>query len=195
MEFEALFKARRSCRSFVPTPIPEAQLAYILEAGRWAPSPLNLQPWEFIIIDKPEIKAQVLKVSEDAKQEVIDKDGPKWVAKYGINFLKDASVLIVVLVNPARGGLGSYFGQKHGAVQSGSACIQNIMLACADIGLGALWFTFFRPEKLRSILNIPEKFEISGIIPIGKPKGSIKTTPRKELKVHRNGYDKSILDQ
>jgi len=51
MEFEKLAKARRSIRSFEETSPSESQLAGILEAGRWAPSPLNLQPWEFILID------------------------------------------------------------------------------------------------------------------------------------------------
>ena len=188
MEFADLVRTRRSCRSFENSSLSEIQLTAILDAGRWAPSPLNLQPWEFIIINDPEIKAQVRKVAEAAKKEVNDKNGPGWAARYGVDFLEEAAVQIVVVVNPSRGGLGSLFGQKHGAIQAASACIQNMLLACADMGLGALWFTFFRPEKLRSLLNIPEKLEIAGVIPIGRPKAPTKTPPRKEPKIHRNRY-------
>ena len=194
MEFQELVKTRRSCRSFENSSLSESQLAGILDAGRWAPSPLNLQPWEFIVINDPNFKAQVRKVAEDAKQEVIDENGPGWASRYGVDFLEEAAVLIVVVVNPARGGLGSFFGQKHGAIQAASACVQNMLLACADMGLGALWFTFFRPEKLRAILNIPEKLEIAGIIPIGKPKGPIKTPPRKDPKIYRNRYNMPRLE-
>lgn len=194
MQFTDLVKTRRSCRSFQPDSVFEEQLDAILDAGRWAPSPLNLQPWEFIIINDPEIKAQVRKVAEDAKQEVNDKNGPEWAARYGVDFLEEAAAQIVVVVNPSRGGLGSFFGQKHGAIQAASACIQNMLLACADMGLGALWFTFFRPEKLRSLLNIPEKLEIAGVIPIGRPKEPTKTLPRKEPKIHRNRYIRPGLE-
>ena len=108
-----------------------------------------------------------------------------------MDFLKEAPLLMVVMVNPSRGDLRGYFGQEYGAMQAASACVQNILLACEDMGLGALWFKFFRPEKLRLVLNIPEKLEIAGIIPIGTPSGSTKTPPRKDPKIHRNGYTES----
>ena len=194
MEFQELLKTRRSCRSFDNSAPSEFELSAILDAGRWAPSPLNLQPWEFIIINDPEIKALIRKVAEDAKQEVIDKNGPGWVARYGMDFLEEAAVLVVVVVNPARGGLGSFFGQKHGAIQAASACVQNMLFACTDMGLGALWFTFFRPEKLRAILNIPEKLEIAGVIPIGRLKEPTNTPPRKEPKIYLNRYSMTKLE-
>ena len=188
MEFEKLVKARRSVRSFENTSPSESQLAAILEAGRWAPSPLNLQPWEFILIDDPQLKAQVRAVGEEAKGEVAENNGPSWAAQYGMDFITEAPLLVVVVVDPSKGGLGGYFGQEYGAMQAASACIQNMLLACADVGLGTLWFTFFRPEKLRPILNIPENLEIAGVIPMGTPGGVTKAPPRKEPKIHKNGY-------
>ena len=188
MEFEDLVKSRRSCRSFESSLIPDDQIDLILDAGRWAPSPLNLQPWEFIIITDPDIKAEVRGVAEEAKQEVLHKDGPKWVTGYGIDFLEEAPVLIVVLVDPSRAGLGSFFGQKHGAVQAASACIQNMILAAADQGLGALWFTFFRPERLKAVLGVPEQLEIAGVIPLGRPGDKKKAIPRRDIKIYNQRY-------
>ena len=56
MEFKALVQARRSVRSFEATEVTDEQIASIIDAGLWAPSPLNLQPWEFIVVSDPEIK-------------------------------------------------------------------------------------------------------------------------------------------
>ena len=191
MEFRELVKARRSCREFDSAAVTEEQLSYILEAGQWAPSPLNAQPWEFIVISDESLKSQVKKIGEEAKQAVIDNGGPGWAAKYGMDFIEEAPILVVVTVDPKKGGLGSFFGQKHGAMQAASACIQNMMLAASDLNLETLWFTFFEPQKLQEVLDIPPQLEIAGVLPIGKPKEPPKAPPRKEAKVHRQHYQKA----
>ena len=188
MNFETLSQARRSYRAFEATPIPDNRLAAILKAAQWAPSPLNLQPWEFIVLSDPETKAMVRKIGESARQEVIDGGGPGWAGKYDMAFLEEAPVLIMVVVDPSKGGLGDYFGQKYGALQAGSACVQNMMLAAADMGIGSLWFTFFRPEKLKAALGIPEHLEIAAVVPLGKPKELMKAPPRKNPEVYRQRY-------
>jgi nitroreductase len=191
MEFKDLVKARRSCRSFEADEVPDNHLKSILEAGQWAPSPLNRQPWEFIIITEPELKEGIKAVAEEARQGVIDQGGPGWVSKYPMDFLAEAPVLIAVLVDPSRGGLGNYFGQEPGATQATCACVQNMMLAAWDLGLGSLWFTFFNPEKVRAILDVPESLEVAGVLPIGKPRGKVDAPPRKEPKVHQQRFAKS----
>lgn len=188
MEFKELVKARRSCRDFESAPISEEQLAFILEAGSWAPSPLNLQPWEFIVITEATLKTQIKALAEEARQSVVDNGGPGWAGKYGMDFIATAPILIAVVVDPAKGGLGSFFDQKYGALQAASACIQNMMLAASDTGLESLWFTFFAPQKMQALLNIPENLEVAGIIPIGKPRAALKAPPRKEAKVHQQRY-------
>jgi 5,6-dimethylbenzimidazole synthase len=188
MEFKELVKARRSCRAFDGAAVTEEQLAFILEAGQSAPSPLNLQPFEFIVITDKNIRAQIKSIAEEAKQTVIDKGGPGWAAKYEMNFIEEAPVLIAIIVDSSKGGLGSFFGQPYGAMQAASACIQNMMLAASDRGLESLWFTFFAPEKLKEALDIPQNLEIAGVLPIGKPKEPIKAPPRKEPQVHRQRY-------
>lgn len=188
MEFRELVKARRSCRAFESTEIPDDQIAAILEAGQWAPSPMNLLPWEYIIVKDKGVQAQIIEAAEEAKQTVIDSDGPGWVGKYRMEYLKEAPVFIVVLFDPSKGGVGVFFNQPHGALQAVSACVQNMMLAAADQGLGSLWFTFFDPAKLQTLLGIPEKFEVAGVIPIGKPADEAKAPPRKEPVVHQDRY-------
>jgi len=191
MEFKDLVKARRSCRAFEGTRVTDEQLAFILEAGQSAPSPLNLQPWEFIVITEEDLKTQIRILAEDARQAVIDNGGPGWAAKYGMHFLEEAPLMIAVTFDPEKGGLGGFFGQKYGAMQAASACIQNMMLAASDVGLESLWFTFFAPEKLQAALDIPPDLEIAGLLPIGKPREPIKAPPRKEAKIHHQRYLKA----
>jgi len=188
MEFKEVVKSRRSCRAFEPDPVPQDQLAAIMEAGQWAPSPMNALPWEYIIITDAKVKAQIREVSEAAKQAVLDGGGPGFAAKYDMTFLEQAPVIIAVVFDPTKKGLGDFFNQKHGALQAASACVENMMLAAAEYGLGTLWFTWFDPEKMQAALNIPENLEIAAIIPLGKPKGDVKAPPRPEPRIHREGF-------
>ena len=188
MEFKAVVKSRRSCRTFEPDPVTENQLAVIMEAGQWAPSPMNALPWEYIIVTEAEVKAQIRKVSEAARQAVLDGGGPGFAAKYDMGFLEQAPVLVAVVFDPSKKGLGDFFNQKDGALQAASACVQNMMLAAAEYGLGTLWFTWFDPQKMKAALNIPQNLEIAALIPIGRPKGEIKAPPRKDPKIHREGF-------
>lgn len=191
MEFKEVVKSRRSCRAFASDPVAEDQLAAIMEAGQWAPSPMNALPWEYIIITDAEVKAQIRKVAEAAKQAVIDGGGPGFAAKYDMNFLEEAPVLIVLVFDSAKKGLGDFFNQKHGALQAASACVQNMMLAAAEYGLGTLFFTWFDPKEMQAALNIPDNLEIAAVIPVGKPKEEIKAPPRKEPRVHQQRYTAS----
>ena len=188
MDFKDLVKSRRSCRSFESTAVSEEQLDAILDAGQWAPSPLNLQPWEFIVVAEPEMKKRIRQVGEQARQQVIDGGGPGWAKKYSMEFLEHAPVLIVVVSNPRKGGLGGFFGQTLGAMQAACACVQNMMLAAADLGLGSLWFTFFDPEAARAVLGVPVDKEVVAVVPIGQPDQPLEPPPRKVPRIHAERY-------
>ena len=93
-----------------------------------------------------------------------------------------------MVFDPSKKGLGGFFNQKDGALQAASACVQNMLLAAAEYGLGSLWFTWFDPQKMKAALNVPQNLEIAALIPIGKPKGEINAPPRKDPKIHREGF-------
>ena len=188
MEFKDLVTLRRSCRSFETTAVSEQQLEAILDAGRWAPSPLNLQPWEFIVVADPRMKKRIRQIGEEARRQVIDGGGPGWVNKYSMDYLEQAPVLIAVVCDPRKGGLGGYFGQPLGAMQAACACVQNMMLAAADLGLGSLWFTFFDPEPVRELFNVPAGKEVVAIVPVGRPKQAPEAPARKAPRTHRERY-------
>jgi 5,6-dimethylbenzimidazole synthase len=188
MEFSELFKKRRSCRGFDKTPVSKGHIDAIIEAAQWAPSPLNMQPFQFITVTDATLKAQIQTVGLEAKQTVLDNNGPGWVEKYPMGFVADAPLIVVVLYNPEKGGLGNYFGMPHGALQAASAAIQNLMLKAKELGLDSLWFTFFNPASLRPVLDIPENLDIAGTILIGKPAMTSKSPGRKTPIVHEEKF-------
>lgn len=188
MEFREVLTIRRSCRAFKDTPVPQETIDGLLEAFCWAPSPLHQQPWSFVVLSGDEAKAGVRAVAEAAKAAVGEAGGPGWAAKYDTSFLEAAPVLVAVVFDPAKGGLGSFFNQPHGALCAAAAGIQNLMLAAAAAGLGTVWFTFFDPGEMGRALGVPDDLEVAGIIPVGHPQGEIKTPPRREPEVFTDSY-------
>ncbi|WP_022664493.1 nitroreductase family protein [Desulfospira joergensenii] len=188
MEFKILVETRRSCRAFTDTPVSQEEIEAIVRAGQWAPSPLNQQPFQFIAVTAPEVKAGIRQAGISARQAVADQDGPGWAQKYGMDFLESCPLILVVVSDPAQGGLGAYFNQPHGALQAASACIQNMMLMAEDLGLGSLWFTFFDPEEIKILLDIPGDLEVAGAVLMGTPAGPAKAPPRRTPKVHENRF-------
>ena len=55
-----LVKKRRSIRRFRSDPVPDEYIEKIIEAGRWAPSGYNSQPWEFLVIKDKVLKDRIL---------------------------------------------------------------------------------------------------------------------------------------
>ena len=50
MDVYECIRTRRTVREFKPDPVPEAIVQKILQAGRWAPSSSNTQPWHFVVV-------------------------------------------------------------------------------------------------------------------------------------------------
>jgi len=63
--FLELVKSRRSIRNFKPDPVPDQYIDSIIEAARWAPSGFNLQPWEFVVVKKQELRDQIAESVHD----------------------------------------------------------------------------------------------------------------------------------
>ncbi len=188
MAFRELVKHRRSCREFTDTPVTREQIEAIVTAGQWAPSPLNQQPFQFIAVTDPVLRAGIQKAGTAARQAVADQGGPGWVRKYPMEFVGDCPLILVVVSDPSKGGLGNFFNQPHGALQAASACIQNMMLMASELGLGTLWFTFFDPEDVKPLLNIPSELDIAGAVLVGAPAAEVKAPPRKPPKIHDNRF-------
>ncbi|MCU4138775.1 MAG: Nitroreductase [Thermodesulfobacteria bacterium] len=148
---EAVFKAilgRRSIRKYQDK-IPEKEkILKIIEAGIWAPSGLNNQPWRFVIIWSEETKKRL---SELTKYKEI---------------VKKAPVLIGVFLEKSK----MYHQIKDH--QSAGACIQNMLLSAYALGLGTCWLgeILKNEDKVKDVLGLPkDEYEMCALIAIGYP--------------------------
>jgi nitroreductase len=145
---------RRTIRKFKPDPVDEDKLQMILEAGRWAPSFSNLQPWRFIIIR-----------DQGAKKE-LDQAARESVLHLGIN---EAAVIVCVCVDRRIDPL-------H-AIEAGAAATQNMALAGHSLGLGVGWIGVWGTEAettIRKLFQLPETTRVVALLPIGVPDESPK---------------------
>lgn len=166
---------RRSIIRFETTPIEEGKIQAILEAGRWAPSVLNRQPWRFIIVKDPTIK------------EALSEIAPT-IFKAG---MREAPLCIAISVDPQE--------EPYHFIEDASAAIQNMALAAHSLGLGSCWIGIFRlegekgtsEEKIKNILEIPKTHRVIALLPIGIPKYFVEKT-RKPLSqlVYQNKFGK-----
>lgn len=183
MELFSAIETRTSCRKFLSDPIDKPTIERILAAGARAPSPLNAQPWQFIVITGQAKKQAVFDEAERCRVWAIKQSGWKWLGSYNQDFLLKAPVLVAVVGDPKKSGMDIY--QKEGPVGYLLACagaIQNMLLAAHALDLGGLFFTLFDKVQLRRILNIPDDKTPVAVVCIGKPAGSLKPVPRKDIK-------------
>jgi nitroreductase len=162
--FEAIM-GRRSIRAFKAADVPPETVEKLIDAGRWAPSAGNIQPWEFIIVRKPEIKRKLAK------------------AALGQSFIEEAPVVIVVCADEERSAHG-YGGRGRTlyCIQDTAAAIQNIHLAAYALGLGTCWVGAFREDEAREALKIPEGIRPVAIIPVGYAAEAPSPRSRRPLK-------------
>ena len=183
MDLFTAIKERRSCRNFLPDPIDEATIEKILEAATWAPSPLNAQPWEFVVVTSQEMKENIFAEADGRRKWIFEKSGWKWLDRYQVDFLKSAPALIVVVGDPQKTGADMFMeGGGVGYQLACAAAIQNMMLAAHALGLGTVWYTLFDRKAMGEVLSIDSDKTAVSIICLGKAAGSPGTMARKEVK-------------
>jgi len=180
--FEAIM-GRRSCRHFQPEPPGDADIEKILEAGNWAPSPANQQPWEFVVITSPGIKERIFAESELCKKKLFERSGWKWLEKYPVDFLKEAPVLIALVGDPKKSGADMFLdeGAGRGYLEGCSAAVQNMMLAAHALGLGTLWFSLYEAGPVRQILGLDPGKDPVALLCVGRP-ASAAASKRKDFR-------------
>jgi len=154
-------RRRRSTRRFKDTPVGDDVVEAVLEAGRWAPSFSNLQPWKFIVVKDVGTKKKL----QDAAS--------KSVRAFE---MQEAPVTIVVCVDLEK--------EPRHYVEDGSAATQNMIVAAQSLGLATFWVGVFNtPQELevKDVLKIPENMRVISIIPLGVAAES-RETDRKNLK-------------
>jgi 5,6-dimethylbenzimidazole synthase len=181
-----LFRAiqeRRSCRNFLPDPVDEAVIEKILEAATWAPSPLNSQPWEFIVVANQEVKEKIYAEGERCRKWALEKSGWKWLGSYPLDFLRSSPALILVVGDPKKTGVDMFMEEgSMGYLAACAAAVQNMHLAATSLGLHSLWFTLFDKKAMREILGIDPVKTPLALVCLGKAETPPAPVPRKGVK-------------
>ena len=79
--FRDSLKRRHSVRDFAPRPVPESVIATCIAAAGLAPSGANQQPWHFVAIADPAMKAQIRAAAEEEERAFYaGGGGDEWIA-------------------------------------------------------------------------------------------------------------------
>ena len=158
MDILNLLKLRRSIRIYQDKPVPQDLLLQILEAGRWAPTGANLQPWHFIVVTDAETRRRIGEVARFffIKSSHVEK----------------APVVLVLGFDTRKGKYGRYDATLAGG---------NMITMAASLGLGTCWIGAFDEPKVKEILEIPQDIEVIGLITLGYSEERAEVPPRVEL--------------
>jgi nitroreductase len=164
-----IIKRRRSVRKFDGAKIPDDSMEQILEAGRWAPSGANAQPWRFIVVTRKETLAAI---AESCFYKI-----------FKSRHVREAGAAVVICADP---GAGSRTYVLDAAIAG-----TNMTLMATSLGIGSCWIGAFEELSLKNILHIPDKLKIIALIAFGYEIGKASVPPRLPLSsiVHHESYD------
>lgn len=175
-ERSAVYKAiygRRDVRSFFkPDPIQPEVLARILKAAHRAGSVGYMQPWNFLIVDDPQVKQKVKAAFERERNEaalLFEGERRKKYLSYKLEGVLEAPINLVVTSDPTRFGpqvLGRH-SVPETDVYSTCCAIQNLWLASRAENIGVGWVSILKREDLYSIFKIPSHITIVAYLCLG----------------------------
>lgn len=173
----ALLKGRRSIRRYEDKPVPDELLTHVLEAGRWAPSASNRQPWTFVIVRDAEIRKAV---AEHAAYFFV-----KWA------HVEEAPVIIALCGDRRNRVYRQFLHEDVGLAGS------QMMLQAAALGLGTCWVGGLDREAIGEVLKLPSHIELIGLLTLGFPAEDPEPPARKPLAqlVHYDVYGNQDEDE
>lgn len=162
---------RRSYRVYQEKPVPNEAVENLLKAGMFAPSAMNSQPWEFLVVRDTEKKSTLADISSN------------W------SMLKHAPLCIIIMANTSgyRSKTTDFF------IQDCAASTMCILLAAEAQGLGGVYLGLYPKQsemrKVRNLFNIPDNIIPFSIVSIGYPDKPLypHRTFRKHM-VHHDEY-------
>lgn len=168
MDFFEVLDTRRSIRSYTSRPVSEEDIATLLHAGLMAPSAMNGQPWDFIVV---------------TERALLD------AMAANLEYVKHAAQAQLAFVV-----CGDLEGKRPGFWQQDcAAAIENILLAARALNLASCWCGMYPVESrvafLRGLLGIPERHVPMAIIVLGHTdKAFTKVDRTNPAKIHRNRW-------
>ena len=173
-----IIKSRRSVRSFSTTQISQDSLDKIIEAGIYAPTAHNDQPWHFTVIQNEQLLQDINKITQEAMAE----SEVEWIKKMGSNpeFKVNYGAPTLIIVSGRRDGMAWNVDC--------SAAIQNMLLEAEDLDIGSCWLGllrfYFANKKEVEKLGIPEGYEPFYGVALGyKAREKQQPAPKRKLDV------------
>jgi nitroreductase len=157
MEFSKLIAERYSVRAYKPDPVEQEKLERVLEAARLAPTAVNFQPFQLIVIHT--------EGREDELNRIYRKD---WFVQ--------PPLVIAACGLPDRGWIrrdGKSFLDVDAAI-----VMDHLILAATNEGLGTCWVGNFDVEAAREVLGLPDDVEPIAFTPLGYPDDQPRTKKR-----------------
>jgi 5,6-dimethylbenzimidazole synthase len=158
--YRAIFERRDVRSQFRPDPIPRATLTRVLAAAHHAPSVGFMQPWDFIVIDDPAIRAAVkhMFMRENARAAT-NYTGEQAVLYRAMKLegILDSPLNLCVTCDRTRGGPHVLGRNTILETDLFSVClaVQNLWLAARAENLGVGWVSILDPVELAQLLGLP----------------------------------------
>ncbi|MHA2017569.1 MAG: nitroreductase family protein [Promethearchaeota archaeon] len=160
MEFNDVILKRRSIRKFKQDPVQDEKIRKIIEAARLAPTWSNKQGVRYIIIK-----------DQNTIKEIANATTQKWT--------ENVPMFIIVCISPVNSGKNmnnlEYF------TVDAAICMEHIILAATNEGLGTCWIGWFDEEKIKELLSVPDKTRIIALTPLGYSDYTPREQNRKSL--------------
>lgn len=189
--FHDALRERRTVRSFAPDPVPREWIELAIRTAGTAPSGAHLQPWTFVVVDDPALKAEIRAGAEAEEREFYERRAPpEWLADlaplgtdWRKPFLEVAPYLIAVFRHAYRPGPGEHRSKTYYSVESVGIATGLLIAALHTMGLATLTHTPSPMEFLNGILGRPEWERPFVLLPVGypAPDATVPDLQRKEL--------------
>ena len=175
--FASELARRRTVRDYAPTPIPDGVLDDCIRAAGAAPSGANLQPWHFVVVTDPAIKARIREAAEAEEREFYESRAtPEWLAALeplgtdaNKSFLETAPALIAIFAaaygeRPDGRKVKHYYAQESVGIATGL-----LIAAIHHVGLASLTHTPSPMGFLNEILGRPVRERPFLLLVVGYP--------------------------
>ena len=182
MEILEHIKARRTIRSFKPDPVPQPVLDEAYEAAMWAPSPGNLQPWDFLVVG-PETRGKILALFQAKAAEMLaDPDLPPPKRK-AVEALREdfggAPYMVAVVCRASDDPM-----LQHENQLSVATAVQNLCLVASAHGVGSIWLSVGAAPPVKPLLGLEQGASVGALLALGYPKDTPPAPPREDYKTH-----------
>ncbi len=152
-----IIRTRRSIREYKDKPIPKDLLEKIVDAGRFAATARNIQPWEFVVITTPGTLKKIADLADNGR------------------FVASAPVCIAVFSSDTK-----YY------LEDGCAATENMLIAARSLGIASCWVAGDKKpycNQINSLLGAPASFKLVSLVALGYPlsEGDFRVADKRKL--------------